>query len=58
MIDLIKNKIKQNEKERKNMSVIHHENYLKAKKKIKNNNDNKKENYIQNHVEKELSRHF
>ncbi|MCI2928239.1 hypothetical protein [Staphylococcus hominis] len=58
MINLIKNKINQIEKERKDMSKSHHENYYRIKKNYESHRKNDEECNIKNHVEKELSRHF
>lgn len=58
MIGLIKDKIKQTEIERKSMSKNHRENFNKTKKRIELHRNKTKKSDVQNHVKKELSRHF
>lgn len=58
LFNLMKNKINKIENERQEMSKLHRENYFNTKKEIENNRQRYKRNDVQNHVEKELSRHF
>lgn len=58
MLGLIKDKIKQTEIERKSMSKNHRENFNKTKERIELHRNKTKKSDVQNHVKKELSRHF
>lgn len=59
MFNVVKNRIKQIDRQRTDMSKSHHERYIETQKKIREHEQGyTKKSDVQKHVEKELSRHF